>query len=189
MATEAQIAANRANALKSTGPRTAAGKARSAQNALRHGFRARNIRTPAERSQQFNDLWAEFRAEYCPCTAAESALVHALATARWRALRMSSLEAARIDHELDRGLDPLAQPLDNDYDVRNGIAYSDAANNTCALDHIGQAESRFQNQFNRAFDRLLRWRTSGVPVNQPTKPVDKGIYVSHSITLTPGLSK
>jgi hypothetical protein len=102
---------------------------------------------------------------------------------------MSNLEAARIDRELDREQETLAQPLDDAYDVRNGIAYSDAANNTCALDHIGQAESRFQYQFNRAFDRLLRRRTSRVPVNQPTKPLDKGIYVSHSITLTPGLSK
>ena len=32
-----QIMANRANALKSTGPKTSAGKARASQNALRHG--------------------------------------------------------------------------------------------------------------------------------------------------------
>ena len=38
--TEAALAANRANALKSTGPRTAAGKARSRLNALKHGRRS-----------------------------------------------------------------------------------------------------------------------------------------------------
>ena len=37
MATAAQFAANRANSLKSTGPRTEAGKQRSSLNALRHG--------------------------------------------------------------------------------------------------------------------------------------------------------
>lgn len=38
MATAKQIAANRVNAQRSTGPRTAAGKARSSQNTFKHGF-------------------------------------------------------------------------------------------------------------------------------------------------------
>jgi len=38
MATEMQIAANRANAKRSTGPKTAAGKQRSSGNAFRHGL-------------------------------------------------------------------------------------------------------------------------------------------------------
>jgi pantothenate synthetase len=38
MASERQVAANRANALKSTGPRTAAGRAKSSRNAYHHGL-------------------------------------------------------------------------------------------------------------------------------------------------------
>src|SRR3974377_2263601 len=38
MASEKQIAANRANAKKSTGPKTAAGKLKSSRNAFRHGL-------------------------------------------------------------------------------------------------------------------------------------------------------
>jgi hypothetical protein len=38
MATQRQIEANRRNALKSTGPRTEAGRARSRLNALKHGL-------------------------------------------------------------------------------------------------------------------------------------------------------
>jgi hypothetical protein len=41
-----QVAANRANARKSTGPRTAAGKARARVNARRHGFRAHALDAP-----------------------------------------------------------------------------------------------------------------------------------------------
>ena len=38
MATEKQIAANRENAKRSTGPKTAAGRLMSSRNAYRHGF-------------------------------------------------------------------------------------------------------------------------------------------------------
>src|SRR3984893_10613394 len=38
MATERQFAANQANALKSTGPKTAQGKATARRNALKHGM-------------------------------------------------------------------------------------------------------------------------------------------------------
>lgn len=40
---EKQLGANRANALRSTGPRTPEGKARSSQNAHKHLFTAANF--------------------------------------------------------------------------------------------------------------------------------------------------
>lgn len=42
MASEKQIAANRANAKRSTGPKTELGKSRSSQNAFRHGLSISN---------------------------------------------------------------------------------------------------------------------------------------------------
>src|SRR5262245_1213681 len=55
MATERQIAANRRNAKKSTGPQTEGGKKRTGRNALRHGLAARM--TPSDAvSNQLEDL-------------------------------------------------------------------------------------------------------------------------------------
>ena len=41
MTSAAQLEANRRNAQHSTGPRTSAGKSRSSQNAVKHGFTGR----------------------------------------------------------------------------------------------------------------------------------------------------
>src|SRR5262249_7339383 len=58
MASEAQMAANRANAQKSTGPRTEEGKARSSMNGLKHGMRAKRENLVHEDSVQFqNDFF------------------------------------------------------------------------------------------------------------------------------------
>jgi hypothetical protein len=46
MASERQIAANRRNAKKSTGPISSSGKSRSRQNALRHGLATSADRDP-----------------------------------------------------------------------------------------------------------------------------------------------
>jgi hypothetical protein len=48
MPTEKQIAANRANAKRSTGPKTLAGKLRSSRNAYRHGL---SVASPFEITQ------------------------------------------------------------------------------------------------------------------------------------------
>ena len=48
MASPAQIAANRANAQKSTGPRSVEGKSASRFNALKHGIDAASIVIPGE---------------------------------------------------------------------------------------------------------------------------------------------
>ena len=46
MVSARMLAANRANAQASTGPRTAAGKARASRNAVRHGLTSRSWASP-----------------------------------------------------------------------------------------------------------------------------------------------
>jgi hypothetical protein len=158
MTTEAKIAANRANAQLSTGPRTPEGKAVSSQNALRHHNLAKAVLTRAECRRRFSEFVAGFHAEYQPSTATEVALVDALATARWKAMRMSNFEAVQIDRQFDAQQDPAFETMDND--VRTGIAYGEAVNHDRTMAGIGRAETRLQHQFNSAFDRLSKLKKS-----------------------------
>ena len=81
MASEAQIRANRANALRSTGPRTARGKARSALNGLKHGLRSH---LPLPETPELQRYRAEFLDEWRPSTPEACMLVERLAVAIWR---------------------------------------------------------------------------------------------------------
>ncbi len=93
MSTRAQIAANQANAQKSTGPKTTAGKAASARNNFRHGFTGAFSVLPHEDQSGFDQLLDALRAEHQPSTATESLLVEGMAQHYWlkqRALRLQN---------------------------------------------------------------------------------------------------
>ena len=76
MTSEARIAANRLNAQKSTGPRTALGKARSSRNARRHGLRSARERIFRENSLAFEEKLRRFSAATQPQTDVEEYLLY-----------------------------------------------------------------------------------------------------------------
>jgi len=83
MATVKQIAANRANARKSTGPRTPEGKAAASRNALKTGIYAPGSIIRHESAAMLQQLEAQYMAEYQPLTPTERALVDALVQMDW----------------------------------------------------------------------------------------------------------
>jgi len=93
MATTNQIAANRRNAEKSTGPRSAEGKAASSRNALKTGLYCRGIIIGKENPQQLDELEAAFTAEYAPATPTERSLVDSLVHLEWMLRRYRWLES------------------------------------------------------------------------------------------------
>ncbi len=88
MATEKQIAANRRNALRSTGPKTIEGKAAVRFNTLQHGLRARSILIPGENGDDLRQLREELAAEWRPRNRTEHLLVEQMAVAQWKLARL-----------------------------------------------------------------------------------------------------
>ena len=93
MTSDLQIASNRENARKSSGPRTAAGKARVAHNGVTHGLTGRFQLLAGESPDTLDNLLACLTAEHRPGGQTECFLVRQLAELQLRLDRASSLES------------------------------------------------------------------------------------------------
>ena len=92
-----QLEANRRNALRSTGPRTADGKAVVRDNALKHGFLSRHLLIEGESPEDFQQLLDDLMAEYRPVGVVETGLVEQVAICLWRKARFVRAEAAMVN--------------------------------------------------------------------------------------------
>ena len=136
MRTKKQIEASRRNARKSTGPRTAQGKAASSMNALRHGLRARTVVLPGENQEDFDQLHAALQDQYQPQTPSEQLLVDQAAIAQWKLVRAEAFEAQTFAGEPD----PKAR--------------------LAAFDRITQVQCRLERAFFKAYKELDRIKTA-----------------------------
>jgi hypothetical protein len=91
---ELRVAANRANAQLSTGPRTPAGRAVSSMNAVKTGLTGRTVLLPSDDVEAYRQHLAAYENEYKPVGVRERELVQSLADLQWRLQRIPGLEMA-----------------------------------------------------------------------------------------------
>jgi hypothetical protein len=92
-----QIEANRRNALKSTGPKTLAGKEQSRRNAIRHGLTAETVIGLLEDTEDYRQFEAAVMADYDAQSAVERELVLRLASLLWRLRRATTMETGLFE--------------------------------------------------------------------------------------------
>jgi hypothetical protein len=92
MTSEKQLAANRENALRSTGPKTEAGKQTSSMNALRHGLTGQVDLMPAEDREAQDKFCAAIVADLAPEGALETQFAQSIAEDNWRLNRGRAIE-------------------------------------------------------------------------------------------------
>jgi hypothetical protein len=100
MSTDAQLAANQANAQHSTGPKTEEGKAISSQNHRKFGLTGRFTVLAWEKQEEFEDLSARLRAEHQIYSPFEAELIEKMAQHHWLSRRAMLLQEACFDREL-----------------------------------------------------------------------------------------
>jgi hypothetical protein len=87
-----RIEANRRNSLKSTGPKTDAGKRSSRGNAVRHGLTAETVIGALEDAEDYKAFEVAITADYDAQSAVERELVLRLASLLWRLRRATTIE-------------------------------------------------------------------------------------------------
>jgi len=122
MATTAQLDANRANALLSTGPRTPAGKLTSSANSLSHGLTTRQALLPGEDATKYQEHHQDYLDRYHPSTHIDHELVVELADLHWRRRRVPAFEAELLSNEvLALTTDPELAPLIERFESQSQI--------------------------------------------------------------------
>ncbi len=118
-ASAARIAANQANAKKSTGPKTPEGKERSRRNALKHGLTGAGIVLPEADAAEVERRTAAFAEELLPVGEIEEALV-----------RRAALNSVRMERGADRQTAALAgrvRKVEAEFVAPEGVSPEEAA--------------------------------------------------------------
>jgi hypothetical protein len=200
MATPAQVAANRLNAQKSTGPRTAQGKTAVSQNALKHGLRAEQTVIQGEDPGEFEFYRDRMLAELSPAGAMESTLAQRVVGLAWRLRRAERIQAEVFDALLAHDDSPLAKFTrsvqarafagDHNADAEAPTALGRAVvrdfANTRVLERLTMYERRIEHSMYRTMAELQRLRLlrqlDPPPQKQAPSPSDQPVRQTNPIS-------
>ncbi len=185
MASDRQIQANRNNAKKSTGPKTAAGKQKVSLNGLRDGLTSKQVVLPGEDPAHFDALLNRCLALYPPAGLIEQEFVFRLAATMWARDRVMTQRVHYYQQELpDAGVTWDGESLGlTETETLSRVFVIDAARNE-VLPKLDRHESRLTREFFRLVT-LLDKRTGNrepEPPPAPAAPSSQGIQSKANLT-------
>ena len=116
MTSSKQEEANRRNAEKSTGPKTAAGRQSVSQNALTHGLTSQTVVLPDEEPSAFAEVSRRFHAHHRPLGPQEELLVERIAELNWWLGRVGRIESGILSWQYHEELLARLKRGDSSYD-------------------------------------------------------------------------
>ena len=100
MSSQRRIAASRRNGARSQGPKTAAGKHRSSENAIRHGLLAKRVVLENESKENFQILLNQYLERFDPRDGVEFGMIEEMVASYWRLHRAFMIEKHLFDRAL-----------------------------------------------------------------------------------------
>ena len=152
---EKRLAANRRNALKSTGPKSAQGKLNTSRNGFKHGLLAKTILLDGESRSRFQEILDSLVDEFQPTTGGEYSFVEKAAVYQWRLLRSWMFDAISIRNAMNNQTGAEAQL---DLPTRAMLAARSLNENSRQAELNSRFEHRFDLQHHRALRTLQRMK-------------------------------
>ena len=153
MSPEPQTNSNRMHSAKSTGPRTAEGKARSSRNSAIHGLTGESPILPGEDPAGLRALAAQYRDALHPQGQPEEDLVERMAIATYRLRRIARIETGLFDLRLR--IQPVSAQYNQD-GLADPLAWAFLTDHNALLDRLGRYESRIQRDYTRCLADLQK---------------------------------
>jgi hypothetical protein len=155
-----QIEANRGNALKSSGPKTEAGKQVSRCNAVRHGLTAETVIVALEDAEDYKSFEAAVAADYDAQSTVERELVLRLASLLWRLRRATTMETGLFEiHAGDLNLRVLTQSQNGSSPAAKSELNGWTKSGSSAIEYA-RCFLELANLPNLALDRLSRYEAT-----------------------------
>ena len=166
MRTEAQIEASKRNGAKSKGPITSEGRARSSQNAVRHGLTShKSVIIDGESPEEWETFQREFLLKFQPRDFVEERMVVELATCQWRLERIRRMQVAI----LNQGIADEYPVIKEQYDLFDMALVQASAHTSRKIDlqSLDQLETRITRRFDRALRNYNEIRAQFPPQLEP----------------------
>ena len=156
----------RANGAQSRGPISPWGKAKSAQNARRHGLASNHVVLPDEFHANYKFLLNGYIDRFQPQNPVEFELVTTMAAARWRLRRLVNIETGMYyNNLLDRRKDMDRERADMTNDDRLAWVFKRLTDNSQSVSMVVRYEGTLTRTHDRAFRQLEALRA---PKKSPT---------------------
>ena len=153
MSTQAQQTASRHNGALSSGPISPDGKARSAQNATRHGLTGGPVVLPSESQEEYDAFLYSFTKAYRPRTLAELDRIQQMAAGQWRLRRIEHMEAAILNQAFERQMESMGD--DADPDIAMERAYADVAENSKGWRNLDRHQRTLERSYQQSIKAYL----------------------------------
>jgi hypothetical protein len=167
MRTQAQIEASRANGRRSQGPVTPEGKARSSQNAYRHGLLAHTMVLRTEDKEAFGQYLDQHLEHWKPFDDVELNLVEEMVGAAWRGRRAAGMQTMVYDAEI-AAIEPSGCGGSDLVDAFNRLAASPA------LGLFHRYETHYHRIYHRCIATLMKIQKARLAAAAP-EPVELAV--------------